>query len=274
MAATDAFNKLQQCRHGQMLYNINDQYIGRSLDLYGEFSEGEIDLFKQLSKPGQVIVEVGANVGAHTVFLAQQVGITGRVLAYEPQRLVFQTLCANLALNNIANVLAFQQAVGAAQGEIVVPLLDWRREQNFGGLALGQYQEGERVPMITIDSLNLQRCDLIKVDVEGMEMDVLRGATSTIARTRPFLYVENDRREKAAELVRYIDGLGYNMFWHAPPLYNPDNFRQNAENVFAQIVSLNMFCMHKDLPHQMQGFQKVEVPAEAGAPKEGDAPAG
>jgi FkbM family methyltransferase len=263
---SDAFNKLKQCRHGQMLYNINDQYIGRSLDLYGEFSEGEIDLFKQLGKPGQVIVEVGSNVGAHTVSLAQLVGITGRVLAFEPQRLVFQTLCANLALNNIVNVLAFQQAVGSAPGEIVVPLLDWRREQNFGGLALGQYSEGERVPVVTIDSFNLQRCDFIKVDVEGMEMDVLKGATQTIARTRPFLYVENDRREKAAELVRYIDSLGYDMFWHAAPLYNPDNFRQNAENVFGQIVSLNMFCVHKSQPHKMQGFQKVELPTEGTTP--------
>ena len=268
MPNTDAFNKLQECKHGQMLYNVNDQYIGRSLDLYGEFSEGEIDLFRQLGKPGQVIVEVGANIGAHTVFLAQQVGMTGRVLAFEPQRLVFQTLCANLALNNIANVLAFQQAVGATPGEIVVPLLDWRREQNFGELALGQYQEGERVPVTTIDSFNLPRCDFIKVDVEGMEIEVLKGATQTIARTRAFLYVENDRRDKAPALVRFIDSLGYDMFWHAPPLFNPDNYRKNTENVFGQIVSLNMFCMHKSVPHKMEGFQKVEVPGEdVGAPQ-------
>jgi FkbM family methyltransferase len=245
-----------------MVYNVNDQYIGRSLDLYGEFSEGEIDLFKQLSRPGQIIIEVGANVGAHTVFLAQQVGITGRVLAFEPQRLVFQALCANLALNNIVNVLAFQQAVGSATGEIVVPLLDWRKEQNFGGLSLGSYQEGEKVPVVTIDGLNLQRCDFIKVDVEGMEIDVLKGASRTIGRFKPHLYVENDRRDKAPPLVRYIDSLGYDMYWHAPPLFNPQNFRGNEENIFGQIVSLNMFCMHRSQPHKMEGFQKVEVPGE------------
>ncbi len=68
------FNRQKACRYGQMLYNLNDQYIGRSLDLYGEFSEGEVDLFRQIVKPGQIVVEVGANLGAHTVFLARQVG--------------------------------------------------------------------------------------------------------------------------------------------------------------------------------------------------------
>jgi len=133
---------------------------------------------------------------------------------------------------------------------------------------LGQYQEGERVPVTTIDSFNLPRCDFIKVDVEGMEIEVLKGATQTIARTRAFLYVENDRRDKAPALVRFIDSLGYDMFWHAPPLFNPDNYRKNTENVFGQIVSLNMFCMHKSVPHKMEGFQKVEVPGEdVGAPQ-------
>ena len=87
-----------------MLYNFHDLYIGRSLDLYGEYSEGEIDLFGQIVQPGQVVVEVGANIGAHTVFLAHRSGPAARVLAFEPQRIVFQTLCANLALNSITNV--------------------------------------------------------------------------------------------------------------------------------------------------------------------------
>src|SRR5437773_2697778 len=97
VSAFPQFNRLKQCRHGMMLYNINDVYIGRSLDQYGEFSEGELDLFQQFVKPGQLILEVGANIGAHTVWLAQAVGSTGTVLAFEPQRIVYQALCANLA---------------------------------------------------------------------------------------------------------------------------------------------------------------------------------
>src|SRR5436309_7187120 len=122
------FNRLKKCRHGRMLYNIHDQYIGRSLDLYGEFSEGEVELFQQIVKPGDVVIDVGANIGAHTLWFAKTVGNGGGVVAFEPQRLIFQTLCANLALNNVMNVMAFWQAVGEAPGVIVVPIFDPNKE--------------------------------------------------------------------------------------------------------------------------------------------------
>jgi FkbM family methyltransferase len=259
LAIFETYNRLKACRYGQMLYNIHDMYIGRSLDLYGEYSEGEVDLFRQVIQPGNVVVEVGANFGAHTVFLAQQVGTVGLVLALEPQRIVYQTLCANLALNNIANVYAMNQAAGAESGTIKVPTLDYRRENNFGGLALGSFDIGEDVPVVTIDSFNLQRCNFIKVDVEGMEADVLRGAASTIERFKPVLYVENDKRDKADELVRYIDSLGYNMYWHLPYYFSPNNFFGNKNNVFPNTVSINMICVHKTIQQNMNNFEQVKL---------------
>src|SRR5579862_896137 len=102
------FNRLKDCRHGRMLFNVNDQYVGRSLDLYGEYSEGEIDFFKQVVQPGDTVLEIGANIGSHTVFFAKAVGREGTVQAFEPQRLIFQTLCANIALNNLENVKTYQ----------------------------------------------------------------------------------------------------------------------------------------------------------------------
>jgi FkbM family methyltransferase len=202
-----------------MLYNINDIYIGRSLDQYGEYSEGEVDLFQQFVKPGQVVLEIGANIGAHTVWLAQAVGPTGKVLAFEPQRIVYQTLCANLALNSITNVHCFLAAVGKAAGQIVVPPLDYCQANNFAGLGLGGHQHGETVPVLTIDGLDLPRCHFLKIDVEGMEQDVLEGAVRSIASQSPALYVENDRTETSESLIRFIDGLGYNLYWHKPSLY-------------------------------------------------------
>jgi FkbM family methyltransferase len=225
-----------------MVFNVHDRYVGRSLELYGEYCEREVEIFRQLVGPGDWVVDVGANVGTHTLFFARQVGPRGRVVAFEPQRIVFQALCANMALNSVANVLCQPFAVGAEPGEIVVPPLDYGRENNFGGLTLGG-AEGDRVPVVTLDSLGLPACRLIKIDVEGMERDVLAGATETIARHRPLLYVENDRDERAAELIRFIDGLGYAMYWHQPLLYNPENFLGNQTNVFGRIASRNMFCV-------------------------------
>src|SRR5262245_11832458 len=68
------YNVLKNCRHGSLLYNRNDQYIGRSLDLYGEYCEARVETVRQLLKPGDVVVDVGAYIGHNTVFLARAVG--------------------------------------------------------------------------------------------------------------------------------------------------------------------------------------------------------
>jgi FkbM family methyltransferase len=273
MTESEPFNRRKACRYGEMLYNIHDVFIGRSLDLYGEYSEGEMELFRRMLRPGHVVVEVGANIGTHTLFFARQVGPTGAVLAFEPQRIVFQTLCANLALNSVANVDCRRQAVGDVTGEIVVPEIDYRRDANFGGLALGSHQDGERVPLVTIDGLNLRRCHLMKIDVEGMEQAVLQGATATLSRLKPVLYVENDRDQKSADLIRFLDAQGYTMFWHAPPLFNPRNFFNNPQDVFGNIVSRNMLCLHKSIPHNIEGIEAVRVPDRDPGPGAGRPPA-
>jgi FkbM family methyltransferase len=246
-----------------MLYNINDVYVGRSFDLYGEFSEGEAEVFRQLVRPGDVVLEVGANVGAHTVALAQLVGPGGAVIAFEPQRIAFQMLCANVALNNLTNVHTFQAAAGAAPGQIAVPELDPNQPNNFGGLALGANvgTPGSIVPVIRIDDLPVPACRLIKIDVEGMELDVLKGCTQLIATFSPVLYVENDREDRSADLIRFIDSLGYAMYWHRPALFNPANFAGRADNVFGNVISVNMLCLPKSARSAIQGMPPVEVPA-------------
>src|SRR5207253_506901 len=117
------------------------------------------------------------------------------------------------------NVDARCAAVGEAVGALLVPVLDFAQEFNFGGVSLGMHHSGEPVPLVTLDSLNLPRCDLIKIDVEGMETAVVEGAAQTLARFQPVLYVENDRKEKSDELIRAIDRLGYTMHWHFPTLF-------------------------------------------------------
>ncbi len=246
-------NQLGNCRHGRMLFNENDKYIGRALQLYGEFSEGECEVFSQIVRPGWTVIELGANIGAHTVVLSKLVGDRGVVWAFEPQRIVFQTLCANVALNDLQNVVCRQEAVGEKPGQVVVPNLDYQKENNFGGISLGRYSknQGEEVPVVTVDSLGLSVVHFIKIDIEGMECEALNGSEQTIEKYKPILYVENDRQEKSEALVRKIDSLGYFMYWHMPPMYSPGNFYGNKENVFGSIVSKNMLCFHKSVQHKV-----------------------
>ncbi|MFY9759294.1 MAG: FkbM family methyltransferase [Xanthobacteraceae bacterium] len=205
--------RIKRTRHGLMAYNINDLFVGRSLDCYGEYSQGEIRLFAQLAAPGACVVDVGANIGALTLSLAQIVGPRGAVVAIEPQRAVYQLLCANLALNEIGNVRAIQAAAGTEAGQAFVPVTDHSKPGNFGGIELSS-EGGERVDVLTVDSLQLPACQFIKIDVEGREQSVIAGATQTIARFRPALYVENDRRHQSADLIRQIREFGYTCYWH------------------------------------------------------------
>jgi FkbM family methyltransferase len=252
------FNQLAAGRDGYFLYNRNDQYIGRSIEQYGEFSALEMKLFAQICTPGSVVIEVGANIGAHTVGLARLVGPQGRVLAFEPQRLPFQTLCGNVALNSLENVDCFWAALGSREGFINVPDLNPRKEYNFGGVSLLGQQSGTRVTCLTLDQyITLPNVDLVKIDVEGMEADVLRGGEGLLKRFKPALYVENDRLEKSESLTRLIASFDYRMYWHLPPLFNPDNFFANKENSYPNVVSANMLCVHRDSQIRTTGFEQV-----------------
>jgi FkbM family methyltransferase len=258
----DGFNALAECRDGPMLYNRNDQYVGTSLRKYGDFSAGEAALFDLIVQPGTTVLEIGANIGAHTVALSRLVGAVGAVYAFEPQRLVFQVLCANLALNSCPNVFTYQAAVGARVGTLLVPPLDPDASNNFGGLSLSGATQGECVPVLTVDGLNLGACDFIKVDVEGMEAEVLRGAAATIKRFRPMLYLENDRAGESAELIGLVQSYGYRLYWHTPPLYDAGNYRDDAENIFGNIVSVNMLCVPTEVPQTLAMFREVTGPTD------------
>src|SRR5262249_739783 len=153
--------------------------------------------------------------------------------------------CANVALNNLTNVYCRAEAVGAEAGAIHVPQLAPTKPMNFGGLPLGGFEHGEEVPVVTLDSLNLPRCEVLKIAVEGMERQVLLGARELIAHNRPIMYVENDDQEKSAELIRTIDELDYVMYWHHVHYFSPDNFSGNSENVFGDEVAINMLCVPK-----------------------------
>jgi FkbM family methyltransferase len=251
------FNELRMCRTGPMLYNKYDIYMGGSLQKYGEFSVGEQQIFAQVVQPGALVVEVGANIGAHTVELARLAGHDGEVHAFEPQRIVFQALCANLALNQFANVFARQAAVGEKAGTITVPPLDPAVRTNFGGVSLQGVTFGESVPLVTLDSLDLPACQFLKVDVEGMEVEVLNGSEQLIETHRPIMYLENDRIERSEELLGIVERLRYTAYWHFPRVFNPDNYFGDAENVFGDIASVNILCVPNETKLAVAGLRQV-----------------
>jgi FkbM family methyltransferase len=234
-----------------MMFPDHDVYIGRSLALYGEWSEGETRLFQEIVRPGDVALDVGANLGAHTLCLAHAVGAAGAVHAFEPQRMLFYFLCGNIALNGLHNVVCHPVAVGATQSAVVAPNIDYSLPNNFGALNL--HTDFGAVPtypvqQVRLDDLATPHCRLIKLDVEGMECEALDGARDLIRRTRPLLYVEDDQSAKSPALHRLLAELGYRFYRHDVFLFNPRNFRECAENVFGGTYSRSLFCHPAETP--------------------------
>ena len=254
----DGFNQLAAVPAGYWLYNIHDLYIGQAIAKYGEYARLETRFLEPLCHPGDIVIDVGANIGVHTVTFARRVGSEGAVIAFEPQRLVFQALCANVALNSLANVECHQAAIGATRGTVVVPELDFNRAANFGAVSLATNRQGRPVPMLPLDDFaGLPRLRLVKIDIEGMEIEAIEGAKRLIAQFRPLLYVENDRVENSERMLRLIDDLGYDMYWHVTPLFNPDNAYGERDNIYEKLASFNVLGVHRDARANVVGVEKI-----------------
>lgn len=245
----DDINCLVKGKHGWFLANRYDVYLGRALIVYGEYAELEHEFLRALLHPGDRVVEVGANIGSHTVGLARAVGPGGGVVAIEPQPSIFRVLCANLALNGLENVLTFAIGCAARRGTMSMPSVDYHSpvNHNSGGVSLSEMSNGIPIDVLPLDQLldADRKVQLLKIDVEGMEKDVLEGASRLVEKHRPLLYVENDRIDKSQALIEWIMHADYRLWWHTPAVFNPSNFFGVSDNLFANVASINMLCAPK-----------------------------
>ncbi len=252
---------LVQARHGWMLANPNDFYLGKAIVEYGEYGEIEARFLSQLFVRPGAIVEVGANVGTHTIALAKQAAAQHRsMVVFEPQPFLFQNLCANLSLNGLSNVRAWPWACGATTGTLHFDEPDYGAQGNFGGLQM-QADAGQRsvaVPCVRLDDvLPDQEVALLKIDVEGAELSTLQGAVRLLERSRPVLYVENDRLEQSSVLIEWLWSQNYRLWWHTPMLFNPDNYFGNTHNLYGNAASFNMLCLPRESGIVVEALHEV-----------------
>ncbi len=226
-------------KHGTFIYYDDDMYIGASLRAYGEFSDEEFELWKTFLREGDVVVDVGANIGAMTVPLAQLVG-PGNCHSFEPHPELFPILASNI-IDNGLDVVMHETALADTAGMVRMPALREFSIPNYGGGSLSR-AGAHLVSARTLDSYGLKGVKLIKIDVEGYESQVLLGARNTIMRDQPILYIENDRPNKELKLLQTLRDLGYKWSAHHPPMYNPNNYFKNPDNLFPGIVSKNLLC--------------------------------
>jgi FkbM family methyltransferase len=186
---------------------------------FGGYEQHFADLFRLLVKSGDRCVDVGANVGVHTVRLARLAGPAGRVIAIEPDPDLARRATRNLQLNGLANVRLVNAAASDRAGEMSLYRpgpADTNRAR--ASLLPHGYLTGDAltVPVVTVDEVcGGERVALIKIDVEGHEAAVVRGAARTIERDAPAVIFEY-----AAELLGddpqpafgWLTERGYAMF--------------------------------------------------------------
>ena len=207
---------------GDLKADIDTTYVIERAMLSGRYDPQTLDVIAKLVRPGDVCMDVGANIGAIAFALAKRAGPEGQVLAFEPGKLTFDRLRANLALNpRVANIVPLQLGLSDRDGTLY-----WHEHENNRGSAnlSGETQgNGIAVPVTTVDGFFLKRpaarLDFVKIDVESMEYEVIKGGMRTWEALKPILYYETlpafeaFRKQPVFKWIEdLLKPLGYSFF--------------------------------------------------------------
>lgn len=218
---------LRQCLRAGVRYRLDISDYQDWLLYFHSNDDSSFGVLDYLA-PGFVVLDIGGNIGQTAMMMGLKIGAGGRVCSFEPFPETYQKFLHNLSLNQstINNVRAEGFALGAEVGELQMYETS---AINSGGNRMVGNEQGEKaglvtVPVSTVDafvrSARLGRIDFIKIDVEGFEMNVLKGARETLTAHRPSLYIELDDRNlrsqgsSAEELCDYLRRSGYQIREH------------------------------------------------------------
>jgi FkbM family methyltransferase len=205
--------------------------VGFQLLETGSYDHGEVNMVLELLArrrkyygDGVVAIDCGANIGIHTVEWAAAMTGWGSVLAIEAQERIYYALAGNIAINNCFNAIAVHGAVSSESGILTIPNPDYLVPASFGSLELRQGSRNEfigqridytentaTIRKLALDEFNLPRLDLIKIDIEGMELEALEGAKETIKSSHPMMLIEKLKTD-AGQLRQVLTDYGYEMF--------------------------------------------------------------
>ncbi|WP_175954778.1 FkbM family methyltransferase [Burkholderia sp. BCC0405] len=179
--------------------------------------QGELDTILHVidQLPDNAIaVDGGANAGLVCVPIAHRLHARGgRVYAFEPQRTLFHALGGTVALNQLDNLHLLNMGLASTNGTMKVPDVDYGQDADFGTVSLvdGQAEGGTPTPVVRLDSLGLPRLDFLKLDIEGMEIDALRGARQLIETHLPWCWIEYWKVGEAPIIATFA-GLDYTFY--------------------------------------------------------------
>jgi FkbM family methyltransferase len=198
---------------------VEDDLISNCINTSGAWEPHLFHFYKEFIKPGYTIIDGGANIGFHAVQFAK-LSTPGLVYCFEPQPLIFNVLSTNSLINGCSDVIKqFRLGLGDFHNQKLkmTPLKEQIFSEhciNYGGRGLTDDVDGEEsVQLTTIDYLQLQKLDLIKLDVQGFELNTLRGGEKTIKSTLPLMFIENyPDSDKDKLVIDLLKSWGYEIY--------------------------------------------------------------
>jgi FkbM family methyltransferase len=248
-------DKVMVNRYG-IRWNLDlNEGIDFSIYLIGSFEPRTLRLYKKIIKPGQTVLDIGANIGAHTLPLAKLVGKNGKVVAFEPTTFGFGKLQVNIALNpELSKRIVTKQAMMVADSQArLAPALfsSWPLEnsRDLHEEHRGRLMNTSGASVVTIDDavdcLGLSRIDFLKIDVDGYEYEVLKGALRTLNHNRPAIIMEFApyliRTEEFCDMIKLLLELGY-RFHDANTLRQLPGDAHALKSLIPGGSSLNVYC--------------------------------
>ena len=219
----------------KFFYLESDRYIGQRIALE-KYEPYETKLILGQTKKGDVVVDVGANIGYYTILLADKVGKTGKVYAFEPDKINFEILKKNIEANNLNNVVAVNAAAGSKNETNIL----YRSKENLGDHKLydnfqfskSNFQK-EKVKIIKLDDyLKNIKINLMKIDTQGWEPEVIAGAKGLIEENKPVMFLEYSpasyqiAKLDGKKMMENLDKIYPKIWWIDEWLYIYKNLSQ------------------------------------------------
>ncbi|ABI62433.1 Methyltransferase [Granulibacter bethesdensis CGDNIH1] len=252
-----------QARYGRLHFFAHDTgALKTSLETYGEWAENEIRFLTSFIREGDTVIDVGAYIGTHVLAFSHATGNNGHVIGIEAQEQSFKLLCNNVLDNNVTHV-RLENAIAGEENQVrLIHDIDIAHDASFGSTSLLEdFSAADKTAPhmieareIKLDSLHLTTCRLVKIDAEGMEHIVLKGATDLLSRLRPVIYAECNATDSGLKTLHLLKKYGYQTFAHVVPAFNPENFFGVSNDIFSGSCEVALIGIPDSLLDTLQAY--------------------
>lgn len=205
-----------------IIIDPSNGFVDKQIFFYKDFEPEVKDIFLKYVKKGSTVLDIGANIGAHTLFLSKIVDDTGKVISFEPIKKIYEQLRKSIAINDFKNITLNNFALEDKEFETKINIVG----ENMGGSSIYKdksidfdFIAEENIRVKILDNLDLPKINFIKMDVEGYEWNVIKGAKKLLERDRPNIIFEynpltydKELEGDSIKILEYLKSLNYKLF--------------------------------------------------------------